>query len=320
MKLKKLKRYFPIIGIGIFIYILIRLDLSNIFNEIINARWDFLLFAILLVPFFFIMQTLKWFSIAKIQKINVPFIKAIKINLMSLFYGIVTPSKIGAIMRAEYLRDYDENLGKGISNFVLDKILDLCSVVFFVVIFSFVFKDIFSINYFYYALVLAILLSSFLFIFTNMTLTKKIFKIFYKKFVPEKSKEKLKISFYRFYEDMPKKRYFILFFLLNLSTWTMIYLINFLVGLAVGIEIPFFYFFAILPIGTLIAEIPITINGLGTREAAIILLFGLFNITATKVISMSIISLILFGIFPAFIGSLLILKRMKNLKHQSLAK
>ena len=67
-----------------------------------------------------------------------------------------------------------------------------------------------------------------------------------------------------------------------------------------------------MPITTFVGQLPITINGLGTREAAMISLFGLLGISATKIFSMSLINLVINGIFPAIIGMLLILQSKKN--------
>ena len=127
----KIKKYLPIIGIAIFLYILLKLNISDVLKEISNANINFLLIAIFFVFISFIIQTLKWFAIAKVQMINIPFIEAFKIDLISNFYGFITPSRIGGVIRAEYLRKYNNNnLGKGVSNFVLDKVLDLCSLIF----------------------------------------------------------------------------------------------------------------------------------------------------------------------------------------------
>jgi hypothetical protein len=125
-------------------------------------------------------------------------------------------------------------------------------------------------------------------------------------------KEKVKNGFNSFYQDMPKKRYFILFFLLNVLNWVVLYASTFFIGISLGIDISFYYFLAILPIATLIGQIPITISGLGTREAVMISLFGVIGISATKVFSMSLISIFLAGVIPALIGSFLIFKNKEK--------
>ncbi|GBE20427.1 hypothetical protein BMS3Abin17_01168 [archaeon BMS3Abin17] len=309
-----LKKYLPIIGISIFIYILLKLDIYNVLKEISKANINLLLIAIFLVFLTFITQTLKWFSIARVQTSKIGFLEAFKINLISLFYGFITPSRVGAVIRAEYLKKYnDGKIGKGISNYVLDKMIDLCSLVLLAAIFSFVFREILSNNYLYYAILVFMLLVSLLIVFRSKERSKAILGIFYRKFVPEKIKLKLKGEFYSFYENMPKKRYFILFFLLNFLNWIVLYMSVFFVGLSLGIDVSFFYFLAIMPIATFVGQLPITISGLGTREAVLISLFGLAGVGATKIFSMSIISLLISGILPSIIGIFLILRDKKRI-------
>lgn len=303
----KLRKFLPIIGIAIFIYILFKLDLKNIFTEISNADIFFLIIAIIFTGLYIITQTLKWFAIARVQKINIGFLEAIRINLISDFYGFVTPSRIGVAMRADYLRKYNcGQLGKGLSNYTLDKILDICSLV-FITIFAIATIDFISKGYIYYFGAGFILLVIGLLIFRDKERGKKIMKIFYK-LLPKKIKERAKDGFYSFYQDMPKKRYFILFFLLNILNWIILYATTFFIGVSLGIDVSFFYFLVILPIATLVSQLPITIGGLGTREAMLIYLFGILGVEATKIFSMSIISLAI-GIIPILIGSLLIFKK-----------
>jgi len=91
-----------------------------------------------------------------------------------------------------------------------------------------------------------------------------------------------------------------------------VYVVSFFIGKALGINLSFVYFLTILPKGTLVSLIPITINGLGTREATLIGLFALFGISAEKVFSLSMLSIVLSSIFPAIIAIFLIFKKKIN--------
>jgi len=310
----KIKRYLPLIGVIIFVYILFKINIREILREISNADSKFLLIAFFFTFVFLTTQTLKWFVIARAQKTKIPFTEAFKINLISYFYGFITPSSLGVIVRAEYLKEYNNgNLGKGIGNFTLDKIFDLCSLVFFAGVFSFIFSKIIAINYLFYLIIIFIILISSLVVFSDKDRSKKILRIFYKKLIPEKTKRKLKQGFHSFYDRMPKKRNFILFFFFNVLNWLSFYTIFYFLGLSLEINTSYFYFLAILPITTLIGHIPITINGLGTREAVMIWLFGLIGVESAKVFSMSIIGILIVGIIPSVIGSFLIFRNRKNI-------
>jgi len=150
------------------------------------------------------------------------------------------------------------------------------------------------------------------FIFSKKERAEFLLKGLYKKLVPEKIKVKTKLTFDSFYENLPGKKWIALFFILNVINWIVIYFIAFLIGLSLGINLHFIYFLAIMPIGTIIGLIPITVNGLGTREAVLISLFGLFGFRAVKIFSMSIINLFITGVLPCIVASFFIFGLRKN--------
>ncbi|MEK6760718.1 MAG: lysylphosphatidylglycerol synthase transmembrane domain-containing protein [Nanoarchaeota archaeon] len=309
----KLKKYLPIIGIAIFAYLLYKINLSSVLAEISNANFFYLGVASAFIILSWFTSTYKWYVIARRQKTKIPFLEAFKINLMSGFYGFVTPSRIGALIRVEYLKKFNEDkLGKGISNYVLEKIFDIGSLLLLVGISSFFFKEIISANYLNYALVGFAIFLIFIIILRDENNTKWLLRFFYAKFVPAKIKNGMRDGFYSFYEDMPERRLFIIFFLCNIINWVVLYSIFYFIGLSVGINVSFFYFLLFMPIVTLVGQIPITINGLGTREAVMISLFGLLGIEAAKIFSMSLINLLINGIVPAVIGALLSFKEKNN--------
>lgn len=297
------KRYLPIIGILLFLYILIKIDFRNIINEIVNANIYFLGVAIVLVFVMMLSETVKWFTIARFQNIKIPFGEAFKINMIDNYYGFITPSKVGSVIRAEYLKKYaDGHFGKGLFNFIIDKVMDLSAIIFIAIIFSYNFKDKLDLPVGFFT---AIFL---LFIFSTLFFLKKergeiVLRIIYRKLVPYRFRNQAKSSFESFYDHVPKKRYFVLFFVLNCINWVMNYSLAYFVGLSLGINLPFIYYLSIFPLGTLVSLIPISVAGLGTREVTLISLFGLFGIAAAKVFSMSLISFFIAGIVPAIVGA-----------------
>jgi len=308
MSWKKIKKYLPIIGIALFVYLIIRLDIVKIFKEIRNFNFSYLPFILFFVFLFLTFQTLKWFVIAKKQKIKIDFKEAFKINLISNFYGFVTPAKLGSIIRAEYLRK-EENIGKGLSNFVIDKILDLSSLFILAIFFGFVFyTKIIPTKYLYTLITFFLVLIFLSLIFYKKEYSKFILRFFYRKLVPEKMKNKAKIAFNSFYDEIPSLTFLLFVLILNLINWIINYTTIYFIGLSLGINLNVVYFLAILPISTLIAQIPITISGLGTRELTMISLFGLFGIESVKVFSMSMLGIFILNIIPSIIAILILFK------------
>jgi len=300
----------PFIGIVIFIYILFKIDLGQVLTEIWGADLLFLFGALILILVLIIIQTIKWYMIARKQKIRVPFSVALKINFISNFYGFITPSKLGTLIRADYLKKYG-SFSKGITNFVIDKAMDIFSLFSLAIIMGYFFKDRFNFFSWGYLIIILIVFILLFLVFYNPKSSRLLLGFLYRHLIPKKLKDKIDVDFDSFYADLPKKRFLILVFGVNILTWINTYLITYLVGLSLGINLPFVYFLAILPLATIVAQIPITINGLGTREAALIGLFSFFGIAAVKVFSMSILSMILASILPAIIASPLIFKKRK---------
>jgi ubiquinone/menaquinone biosynthesis C-methylase UbiE len=69
------------------------------------------------------------------------------------------------------------------------------------------------------------------------------------------------------------------------------------------IHIPYHYFILIIAITNVIALLPITIHGLGTREVAIIGLFSIFNVPQENALGFSFFWFITFWLIPSIVGS-----------------
>ena len=312
MRWNRIKKFLPIIGVGLFVYLLIKYKVVNILKEIENVNLSYLAIAVSLVLFFFVTQTTKWFVIAKKQRINVSFWEAFKINLVSNFYGFVTPAKIGSIIRVDYLKNKGDT-GRGISNFVIDKVLDLGSLFILAIAFGFVFyQKIISSAYLFFIISIFLLMISVSFIFYKKNAGKPILRFVHRILIPERMKEKSRELFDSFYRDMPSLGFLFFVFIINLVNWIVDYTGMYFMALSLGIDIGFIPFLAILPISTLVAQIPITINGFGVREVTMISLFGLFGVEAVKVLSMSVLNILITAVIPSIIAMLFLFRRERT--------
>jgi glycosyltransferase 2 family protein len=310
LKWKNIRKVIPFLGVGLFIYLLIKLNIISVFQQIEHVNIFWIILSIFATFIFFITSTIEWYVIARKQKITIPFIDAFKVNLISSFYGFVTPSKIGSVMRIDYLNRYNGTTGKGLSNFIIDKILSLSSLVMLIFIFGFLFyRNLISSNYWYLLIILFAIMTVVSLIFYNKKNSKSILKFIHKRFIPQKLKERSRELFDSFYQDMPSLGFLLYVFVINLVNWIVDYIGIYFMALALGIQIGYIPFLAILIISTLVAQIPITINGLGTRELTLISLFGLFGISSVKVFSMSVLNIIITNVIPAIFALILLFSK-----------
>jgi len=63
----------------------------------------------------------------------------------------------------------------------------------------------------------------------------------------------------------------------------------------------FLLFILIIAIGNVVAYLPITIYGLGTREITMIRLFSIFNVVPEKIVSLSLFWFVITWLFPSLL-------------------
>jgi hypothetical protein len=231
----------------------------------------------------------------------------LKVWLISWYYSVITPGRVGSFIRIIYLRKkINVPFGKCFSNILLDRFLDIFALFTLAIIGS-----IFLINYFSSLfstifIVSTILASVFLF-FTKKERSKRVLQIIYN-ILPTVLKKDAGQTFNSFYDELPLRRMLWDVYLLGIFNWILIYTQAFVIAKGFSINIPYFYFITIVPIATIIGLIPVTISGIGTREVALITLFSIFNIAPATVIAFSLTGYIVSNVLSALPGVFLTLK------------
>ena len=104
ISMKKIGKLFPIIGVILFIYIIIEIGAEKIAHAFLSVPLQFYaLSSIIFIPIL-ILYIYQWQYICRKQKMDFSFFYIMKIYLLGLFYGTVTPGGIGWHIRIFYLR------------------------------------------------------------------------------------------------------------------------------------------------------------------------------------------------------------------------
>ncbi|MSR31281.1 MAG: flippase-like domain-containing protein [Gemmataceae bacterium] len=76
-----------------------------------------------------------------------------------------------------------------------------------------------------------------------------------------------------------------------MSVWVQVasVVIVLLVGRGLGLEVPWTYYFVMIPIVTLITMLPISLGGMGLREGAMVLLLSPFGVEPAKAVALSVL-------------------------------
>jgi uncharacterized protein (TIRG00374 family) len=266
-------KFISVIGILLLFYIIWKTGIGNLLSAFSAMNYSYLpVILFLLIPLV-ALQAYKWNYLLRRQKINLNFLYVIKLQIISTFYELITPARIGSFIKIAYLQDRTHNLGKSSSSVVIDRALDFLVVALlaFIGSLSLISK---KFNAVYACLVIFILFTAGFIVLLNKNATKFFAKIFYNVLLPEKFRNRAKKSFDDFYKSMPSIKDIIYVFMVTLIFWVLVYTQAYLIALSFSIKISYIKFLVIFPISIIISLVPITISGFGAREAVLLALLG----------------------------------------------
>lgn len=313
---KKFKKWHILIGIAIFVYIIIyKIDLLEVFEILKQTN---LLFVGLAMFFAFIMilaHVYRWNYLKKIQNINYQFKDSFLIYNAGFFFSTITPGHIGDLIRVFYLKKDGYSVGKSFVSIFLDRLADVS----FLLIVGYLSMYFFARFFWQYIIVITVIILIGLLVFFLFQ-RKKFLKILSKKIlyflIPQKYKKSWHLNYQDFIDDIKiykLKNYFVLYSI-TIFNWFIYYSSMFLLAKSIGLDnIPFIFLAMSVTIAALATLIPISILGLGTRDATLLLLFSFFNISPEKTIAFSTLYLLII-LMAALLGLICWLKKPLKLK------
>ena len=298
-----IKKILPIIGIILFIYILSTLDIGKIVDVFLQINIFLGLISIFAIIPILLLLNFEWQLILKKHNIKVSFIYSLKNIFIGLFYGFITPGGLGGYTRAFYLKDESgETIQKCFVNLIILNSIDFLALLSLGILGGFLLSSIFP-RIFPIFLIIFILSISLFIIFIRKDTGKILYKKILKSRLLMQYKDKLNGHFNHLYEDIPKIKDLIIPFIVSIIGWFIWLSELYLISTLFSINVPYLYFVLIAAIVNVIASLPITIQGLGTREGALILLLSVFNVPQENVIGFSLFWYTISWLFPSLIGA-----------------
>ena len=310
---KHAKKFLPLIGIAIFVYLIYSLGFEDIIDAILSIPPIYIVLSMLLTIPLMLIRNYTWQIIQREQKIKIGFLASLKILFMAYFYCVITPAYVGILMKVPYMKERTgEPYGKLFVNATIDSLVHSISLYGMMFIGSLLIIGTIP-NLFYISSVWILFLAIILLYFIKKERGEKLFLLLVKYFVPGKIKRHLNNFIGTFYTDFPKIKKLIIPLLLGAFTWIIAFSQGYLIVLALGLSIPYLYFLILFPIVNVASFLPITVAGLGTRELTSIFLFStLFSVADEKIFVFTIVGFLISDILPGFIGFILSLTEARK--------
>jgi uncharacterized protein (TIRG00374 family) len=305
-KVLKNRWFLRLIGIGIFILILFQinwLEFARIIKQV-NLYW--ILFSLFLQGVALLVTTLRWQLIMTSLDIHVTYIQSLTHQLIGTGVAIITPGQLGEFVKVLYHRQMNFPIPESALSILLDRLFDLAILLAFG-IFSFAIFFGFKVEILIGTILVAglIALTSILF-FRKRQRSDPLVAQFLARFIPMPYKENVHQKLWRLVGEVGSISPVILFscLLLSLVNFALLVVKVYLLAIAVQIRIPFWYLASAVPIFRLAGLIPISVSGIGTRDATIIYLLARAGVSTESALVFSLLGLITLE-FQALVGMLL---------------
>jgi len=306
----KLRKIFPLVQLIISIFLLVfiiykyHISFFKKFSQIPDPNW---LFISLIITLFFIplLAAFRWKIMLYFSGIREKILQILKINFISIFWGIMLPSSDGFAAIRLYLieKRHPDKPGKAGSTVVAEKIFGFLLLCILGIGFSFSLQ-IEKITVCRIILIAIIIIISALFILiSHKTLYRKI----------SARSQKLKhgkkiisfiLSLHGAFTNLPFGK-IIIRILPIMIIFQIITIFNVSIIFRVyGTNIPFMTHLALVPIIQIISLIPVTISGFGVREGAFIYFYHSIGIPPSIAMSVSIMNFLILTGIPALIGGI----------------
>jgi uncharacterized protein (TIRG00374 family) len=310
------KKLLPIVGIIILIYVLWRFNIEKILAVFSTIDPFYAALCFLSFPFFLLVINIEWYLILKQQNIHVSFTYALKNNLIGYFYGFITPGGFGNYLRALYLKqESNAPLPKCISNIITFNTVDLITLFALSSI-----GGLFLLGQYPYLFILSFLLlfsliAIFIF-FLRQRKSKQLFEKLLKTQIFQTIQGFMDDPIETFYDDLPSFKSLRLPFLVSFCGWFVFFAELCLIAQLFDIHVPFLTLFFILTITATIAAIPISLYGVGTRDAALVALLSLYSVSPENCISLTLFWFTVFWVAPSIVGAFITLFEHKKLPNK----
>lgn len=287
-----------LIGLLAFVFILSRADLRLIVGFLVQADTALLALAVPLFLAIILVKTWRWDTLLRAQGICLDWRELFGVYLSSFYAGAVTPGRVGELVKLFYIRCAGHSLARSLFSAVADRMLDVA----FLGGVGYLGMLAFLATFRMYVAVVTVFglagLLALLALVVRRDWAKALWQMACATLVPRRLHSSAEAGVIEFAAEIGRVgwRPFVWAGVLTVVSWAVYYGQLWLLARALDINISVFNLVVFVSISSLISLIPITISGIGTRDATLILLFGMVGLSKESALAFSTLILMLFGV------------------------
>jgi uncharacterized protein (TIRG00374 family) len=291
---KKLSFLLPFVGLTLFALIVLKTGPERIGSVIANADPRLVVWSPAFVAAVIVLRGVRWRLLMRVVGIDFPLRRCTTVWMIGFFAASVTPAKAGDAIRALYVKnDTGRNFGESFLTVFVDRLLDLALILVLGVVSVLLFSRYYMRLPAHWVLVLAAAgIAAAVALVSNRRLMRLMLKPLFEALVPQPYKQRFSLNFHTFYDSLARygrtPAIMWVAMLLTVAAWAVVFALAWYLTVAFGIDVAPPFVFLVMPIITLVELIPISVSGLGTRDATLIYLFSMVGVSSAAAVSFSI--------------------------------
>ncbi len=313
-----------LVGIALFILILTQINLPELLAIFSSENLALLSLALAVNGIAIVLKSMKWKIIVNSVKSRFSLGESIKAFLVGFSFSTITPAKIGDFVRIFYVKDDQCGMGKALGTVVIDRLMDILILFSVSLLGLSVFSALYRIEILSWTTLVFFVagVAAGTYAILNKRVLALLLRPFFNRFIPDSRKDTFSLYFDDFFNgllafsrDRPR---LIRSTVTGVISWIPPLVYGYLLALSLGISLPPFFFVLVIPLLALLDLLPISISGIGTRDVALIFLFGLRGIPATQAVAFSLLYLFTSYWLIALLGAAVYLKFPMKISDTSL--
>jgi uncharacterized protein (TIRG00374 family) len=292
---KNLSKWLPhLIGPIILMLLLTRIDISRLVRVLSEASLGPIITAwIVIVPALFF-RTARWRMLLTPHRIHMEYAEALSVYAFANFVGMFTPGRVGDLIKVFHLKNKGVSFGAAFFGVLMDRLLDLLFILFVGcgALTSLALPNVDSSHLITATLGGIALFLAFLW-FATRGGGRKFVATGLGFVAPTPWKEKITHSYGDFCVGFTRIRpgTLMIGFSFTALAWGVNYYALYLFGVSLGFNISFLRMAGLTAILSLVGLLPVSIMGVGTRDAVLIVLLSTYNIPEVEALAFSALCL-----------------------------
>jgi uncharacterized protein (TIRG00374 family) len=281
------------VGLVLLAVIATRIDLRRTIRIILHQNLLVLIGALaLFVPQTFF-RVWRWRIILRANACRLTIGQLCDTVLQGLFWGMVTPGRVGEFAKAGMLRKLGHSWGRALGATTLERLLDLGVILIVGILSAWVIQAVALSGTMKWGLIGVGALGA---IAVGVSLFPRWKHLVLKLPFVRRYRERLGTEFDEFRDTLlsPRRRGAPGLAATTALLWLLAYLEVYLFARNLGIEVSFCYLIVTVSFGSVLTLLPISVSGVGTRDAAYILLLGSIGVDAERAVALAAMVLFMF--------------------------